>query len=52
MDYFGTAGVQHIALNTPDIISAVRIALRVKGGGSDGKEEGRKGSKLSMKALV
>ena len=34
MDYFGTPGVQHIALNTADIISAVSF----KGGG--GREEG------------
>ena len=26
MDYYGTAGVQHIALNTSDIISAVSLA--------------------------
>jgi hypothetical protein len=30
VDYHGTAGVQHIALNTRDIISAVRL-LRKRG---------------------
>ena len=29
IDYYGTPGVQHIALNTSDIISAVSVPVRV-----------------------
>ena len=31
VDYYGGAGVQHIALNTPDIISTVR-SMSIQGG--------------------
>ena len=36
VDYYGGAGVQHIALNTPDIISTVR-SMSIQGGYGEGK---------------
>ena len=36
VDYYGGAGVQHIALNTPDIISTVR-SMSVQGSDGEGK---------------